>query len=139
MRHSSMAREQRAPLGGRRSAWVGIRIHSPNPCGIEVAIVLSTSVDSLISKLHDIQEAGWHKNARTGNDGGVGNTLEDLLGIRENNLAAPDLDGWEIKCQRKVVPIVKTAGAPKYVKMGRGRRAPSERHPSRARVAGPSR
>lgn len=40
------------------------------------------------------------KNARQGNDGGVGNTLEDLLGIKENNLPIPNAAEWELKAQR---------------------------------------
>jgi hypothetical protein len=32
--------------------------------------------------------------------GGVGNTLEDLLGIQENNLPIPNAAEWELKCQR---------------------------------------
>ena len=31
---------------------------------------------------------------------GVGNTLEDLLGIVENNLPLPNAAEWELKCQR---------------------------------------
>ena len=36
---------------------------------------------SLIAKLKEIVDMGWIKNTRHGNQGGVGNTLEDLLGI----------------------------------------------------------
>jgi len=43
---------------------------------------------------------GWIPNARRGNVGGVGNTLEDLLGIEENNLPIPNAAEWELKCQR---------------------------------------
>lgn len=43
---------------------------------------------------------GWIKNARPGNAGGVGNTLEDLLGIDENNLPIPNASEWELKTQR---------------------------------------
>ncbi len=41
---------------------------------------------TLISKLKEISAMGFVPNARRGNAGGVGNTLEDLLGIKENNL-----------------------------------------------------
>jgi len=34
------------------------------------------------------------------NVGGVGNTLEDLLGIEENNLPIPNAAEWELKCHR---------------------------------------
>lgn len=43
---------------------------------------------------------GWVRNARPGNAGAVGNTLEDLLGIKENNLPLPNAGEWEIKAQR---------------------------------------
>lgn len=32
----------------------------------------------------------WIKNRRPGNVGGVGNTLEDLLDVDENNMQLPD-------------------------------------------------
>lgn len=56
--------------------------------------------ESLIAALQDIQNRGWIPNARPGNVGGVGNTLEDLLGIQENNLPMPNAAEWELKCQR---------------------------------------
>jgi len=56
--------------------------------------------DDLIHALKDIRARGWIPNARPGNAGGVGNTLEDLLGIRENNLPMPNAAEWEIKAQR---------------------------------------
>lgn len=57
--------------------------------------------DDLIKKLIEIKDRGWVPNARRGNAGGVGNTLEDLLGIEENNLPIPNATEWELKCQRK--------------------------------------
>lgn len=57
--------------------------------------------ESLIKALIEIRERGWIKNARPGNSGGVGNTLEDLLGIKENNLPIPNAAEWELKSQRK--------------------------------------
>lgn len=56
--------------------------------------------ESLINTLKDIRNRGWIPNARPGNAGGVGNTLEDLLGIQENNLPIPNAAEWELKCQR---------------------------------------
>ncbi len=56
--------------------------------------------DLLIATLRDIRNRGWISNARPGNVGGVGNTLEDLLGIKENNLPIPNAAEWELKCQR---------------------------------------
>ena len=55
---------------------------------------------ALIEKLKEIGAMGWIKNARHGNQGGVGNTLEDLLGIEENNLPIPNAAEWELKTQR---------------------------------------
>ena len=54
----------------------------------------------LIAKLKGIAGMGWIPNRRHGNDGGVGNTLEDLLGIEENNLPIPNAAEWELKTQR---------------------------------------
>jgi hypothetical protein len=56
--------------------------------------------ESLIASLKEIRNMGWIENRRHGNDGGVGNTLEDLLGIEENNLPIPNASEWELKCQR---------------------------------------
>jgi len=58
------------------------------------------SKEQLIDKLEGIRKLGWIPNARPGNVGGVGNTLEDLLGISENNLPIPNAAEWELKCQR---------------------------------------
>ncbi len=56
--------------------------------------------ESLISQLEDIAKQGFIKNRRKGNQGGIGNTLEDLLGIEENNLPIPNASEWELKTQR---------------------------------------
>lgn len=58
------------------------------------------SKDSLKQALREICNSGWIENGRQGNVGGVGNTLEDLLGIEENNLPIPNASEWELKCQR---------------------------------------
>jgi hypothetical protein len=55
---------------------------------------------SLIERLREIAARGWIPNARHGNQGGIGNTLEDLLGIKENNLPIPNAAEWELKTQR---------------------------------------
>lgn len=55
---------------------------------------------SLIKKLKEISAMGWIPNARRGNTGSIGNTLEDLLGIKENNLPIPNAAEWELKAQR---------------------------------------
>lgn len=56
--------------------------------------------EALIAALQDIKNRGWIPNARPGNVGGIGNTLEELLGIQENNLPIPNAAEWELKCQR---------------------------------------
>lgn len=55
---------------------------------------------TLIEKLKEINLRGWILNARKGNHGGIGNTLEDLLGIKENNLPIPNATEWELKSQK---------------------------------------
>jgi hypothetical protein len=56
---------------------------------------------SLIQALIEIRNKGWIPTSRKNNDGGVGNTLEDLLGIEENNLPLPNAAEWELKAQKK--------------------------------------
>lgn len=55
---------------------------------------------ALVARLKKIAGMGFIANARRGNHGGVGNTLEDLLGIKENNLPIPNAAEWELKTQR---------------------------------------
>lgn len=57
--------------------------------------------ETLIKNFIEIERRGWIKNTRKGNQGSVGNTLEDLLGIEENNLPIPNAAEWELKAQRK--------------------------------------
>jgi len=60
--------------------------------------------EELIEKIHEISDQGWHKSVKKTrdirNDGAVGNTLEVLLGIKENNLPIPNAQEWELKGQR---------------------------------------
>ncbi len=54
-------------------------------------------------KLGEIKDRGWieltkHRQAK---DGGIGNNLEDLIGIQENNLQIADLGIYELKTHRK--------------------------------------
>lgn len=56
--------------------------------------------EALIAEFIKIAERGWIPNARQGNQGGIGNTLEDLLGIEENNLPIPNAAEWELKSKR---------------------------------------
>ncbi len=57
--------------------------------------------NSLIKALIDIRSQGWILTGRKNNDGCIGNTLEDLLGIEENNLPIPNAAEWELKAQKK--------------------------------------
>ena len=57
--------------------------------------------EGLIQSLIEIRDKGWIKTKRKNNDGGAGNTLEDLLGIEENNLPLPNAAEWELKTQKK--------------------------------------
>ena len=57
--------------------------------------------EGLIEKLSSIAAMGFVPNARHGNHGGIGNTLEDLLGIEENNLPIPNAAEWELKTHKK--------------------------------------
>jgi hypothetical protein len=56
--------------------------------------------EALIEKLREIAAMGFVPNTRHGNAGGIGNTIEDLLGIKENNLPIPNASEWELKTQR---------------------------------------
>lgn len=64
--------------------------------------------ESLIQALCKIRDSGWIESSRQGNDGGVGNTLEDLLGIPENNLPIPNAAEWELKTQRSNTTSLQT-------------------------------
>ena len=55
---------------------------------------------NLIAEFKRIEAKGWIENYRGKNDGAVGNILEDLLGIEENNLPIPNAAEWELKAQR---------------------------------------
>jgi hypothetical protein len=56
----------------------------------------------VISEFQRIKNLGFVKSNRPNNrDGGIGNTFEDYLGVQENNLRAPDFNGFEIKSKRQ--------------------------------------
>jgi hypothetical protein len=58
--------------------------------------------ESVIEKLKQIKDKGWIPSGRArSNVGAVGNTLEDLFGIEENNLPIADAGQWELKSQRR--------------------------------------
>ena len=48
--------------------------------------------DELVEGIKELKERGFVKTHRS-NDTGIGKTLEDLLGIKENNFAGPDGQG----------------------------------------------
>lgn len=52
-------------------------------------------------RLKEIRDMGWIPGGRQGNAGSVGNTIEDLLEIKENNLPLANAGEWEIKAQRE--------------------------------------
>ncbi len=56
--------------------------------------------NELIEKLKKISDMGWIKTHRVGNTG-IGKTLEDLLGITENNIPGPNSAMIELKSARK--------------------------------------
>ena len=59
------------------------------------------SIQELTDKFLQIKAKGFVPNTRPNNqDGGIGNTLEDLLEIKENNLTQADFKDIEIKSQR---------------------------------------
>jgi hypothetical protein len=51
-------------------------------------------------KIAEIKNKGYVLSHRSG-DTGIGKTLEDLLGITENNIAGPDFATYELKTARK--------------------------------------
>jgi hypothetical protein len=58
------------------------------------------TLSEVVSKLRSIKNKGFVETHRKGNTG-IGKTLEDLLGIEENNIAGPDIAETEIKSVRK--------------------------------------
>jgi len=58
-----------------------------------------TTLDGFIREFKKIKEMGWIKTRRSGPTG-IGKTLEDLLGIPENNADAPDFGEYELKSAR---------------------------------------
>ncbi|MBU1487108.1 hypothetical protein KKH56_03545 [bacterium] len=54
----------------------------------------------LLERLKAIKEMGFIKTHRAGNTG-IGKTLEDLLGITENNIPGPNATMIELKSARR--------------------------------------
>ncbi len=58
-------------------------------------------LEKIESEFLRIKNLGFVENKRPNNkDGGIGNTFEDLLGVKENNLKDADYLGFEIKSKR---------------------------------------
>jgi len=55
---------------------------------------------SILKKLKALKKVGYIKTHRAGNTG-IGKTLEDLLGIKENNIPGPNAKMIELKAARK--------------------------------------
>jgi len=53
-----------------------------------------------LRKMKQIKQMGYVQSHRSGPTG-IGKTLEDLLGITENNIAGPDFSTFELKTARK--------------------------------------
>jgi len=57
------------------------------------------TLEDFVREFTKIKEMGWVKTHRSGPTG-IGKTLEDLLGIPENNIDAPDFGDYELKSCR---------------------------------------
>ncbi len=57
------------------------------------------SIDEFKKRFDEIKNQGWLPTKRRGPTG-VGQTLEQLLGLAENNIALPDLEEVELKAHR---------------------------------------
>lgn len=58
------------------------------------------TIEEFIVRFTSIKNMGWVKTHRAGRTG-VGKTLEDLLGVAENNIQGPDFGEYELKSARK--------------------------------------
>ena len=58
-----------------------------------------STLDDFIIEYKKICDMGWIKTHRAGPTG-IGKTLEDLLGIEENNIDGPDFGEYELKSCR---------------------------------------
>ncbi len=57
------------------------------------------TLDRFKNKFAQVKKKGWVRSKRKGPTG-IGQTLEQLLGIEENNIALPDLGSVELKAHR---------------------------------------
>jgi len=65
----------------------------------QIAITNKSSLDELRNKLIGIRNQGYIRTHRP-DDTGIGKTLEDELGIKENNISLPDVGDIELKSKR---------------------------------------
>ncbi len=56
--------------------------------------------DKMIAQFRKVRDMGWVVSHRPNNTG-IGKTFEDYVGVVENNIAEPDLYGFEIKAHRE--------------------------------------
>ena len=64
---------------------------------------IDLNLDKITAEFLRIKNLGFIENKRPNNrDGGIGNTFEDLLGVKENNKTDPDFEGFEIKSKRNL-------------------------------------
>jgi hypothetical protein len=57
-------------------------------------------LEEFVRRIQKIKAVGYVESHRHG-DTGVGKTLEDLLGIAENNISGPDMIDYELKAARR--------------------------------------
>ena len=62
-------------------------------------VKMINTLNDFISEFQKIRDLGWIKTHRQGSTG-IGKTLEDLLGIPENNIGEPDFGDYELKSVR---------------------------------------
>ncbi len=60
----------------------------------------SLTKQQMIFELQRLRETGWIESRRPLNSGGIGNTIDHLLGVLENNLPIADTAQWELKTHR---------------------------------------
>ena len=65
----------------------------------EKDVEMIRTLQDFIEKFNEIKAMGWIKTHRAGPTG-IGKTLEDLLGIPENNADEPDFGEYELKSKR---------------------------------------
>jgi hypothetical protein len=95
---------RRAYRDARRSGAISRRFHRPQLVNVRRIYVHDANQDLTLQVLLDRLRSvvgRWHQGTRQGNDGNHGNTLEDLLGVPENNLSIPDFGDFEIKTYKE--------------------------------------